>query len=72
MYIHITQCVLTYYYVYVPEDAFDFRGEVAAILPPLDALCMMAIEPGILAGLDLSPRVIIVGPRPPPPSILPP
>ena len=53
------------YYMYIPDEALDLRGEVA-MFPPLDALCMMAMEPGILAGPDLSPRARIVGPLPPP------
>ena len=40
------------------------------MLPPLEALCMMAMEPGILVPC-LSPLVRMVGARPPP-SIPPP
>ena len=59
----------------IPEDALDLSGEVAAMFPPLEALCMIAIEPGIRAGPVLSPppRERMVGPRPPPssPPVLP-
>jgi hypothetical protein len=58
-----------------PEDAFDLSGEVAAMFPPLEALCMMAMDPGIRAGPVLSPpRDRMVRPRPPPssPPVLPP
>lgn len=54
----------------VPEEVVDLSGEVAAMLPPLEALCMMAMEPGILVPC-LSPLVRMVGARPPP-SIPPP